>query len=90
MLNFQVIRQLKIDNANLEAWRWELLQSRNTLRAMFNSIPTSIYIIDNKYRIVAINNSRAVRAGQKPNTLVGQVCYEVSVSEELHHARVVG
>ena len=76
MSNYLVTRQLKIDNANLEAWRWELLQSRNTLRAMFDSIPTSIYIIDNKYRIVAINNSRAARAGQKPNTLVGQVCYE--------------
>lgn len=77
MTNYLVTRQLKIDNANLEAWRWELLQSRNTLRAMFDSIPTSIYIIDNKYRIVAINNSRANRAGQKPNTLVGQVCYEM-------------
>jgi two-component system NtrC family sensor kinase len=75
--NHQAIRQLKIDNANLEAWRWELLQSRNTLRAMFDSIPTSIYIIDNKYRIVAINGSRSVRAGQKPNFLVGHVCYEV-------------
>jgi signal transduction histidine kinase len=75
--NFHAIRQLRIDNANLEAWRWELLQSRNTLRAMFDSIPTSIYIIDNKYRIVAINASRADRATQKPNTLVGQICYEV-------------
>jgi two-component system, NtrC family, sensor kinase len=75
--NFHAIRQLRIDNANLEAWRWELLQSRNTLRAMFDSIPTSIYIIDNKYRIVAINASRADRANQKPNALVGQICYEV-------------
>jgi len=75
--NHQAIRQLKIDNANLEAWRWELLQSRNTLRAMFDSIPTSIYIIDNKYRIVAINGSRSNRAGQKPNFLVGHICYEV-------------
>ncbi len=77
LANFNAIRQLKIDNANLEAWRWELLQSRNTLRAMFDSIPTSIYIIDNKYRLVAINGSRAFRATQKPNILVGQVCYEV-------------
>jgi signal transduction histidine kinase len=76
IVNYQAIRQLKIDNANLEAWRWELLQSRNTLRAMFDSIPTSIYIIDNKYRVVAINASRSIRAGLKPNALVGQVCYE--------------
>lgn len=76
LVNYRAIRQLKIDNANLEAWRWELMQSRNTLRAMFDSIPTSIYIIDNRYRIVAINTSRSNRADQKPNNLVGQVCYE--------------
>ncbi len=74
--NFTVSRQLKIDNANLEAWRWELMQSRNTLRAMFDSIPTSIYIVDNKYRIVAINASRSARARKKPSDLVGQICYE--------------
>jgi len=77
MKNFDLVRQQKIDNANLEAWRWELLQSRNTLRAMFDSIPTSIYIVDGKYKIVAINTSRSIRAEQKPNNLVGQICYEV-------------
>lgn len=76
MRNYESLRQLKIDNANLEAWRWELMQSRNTLRAMFDSIPTSIYIIDPKYKIVAINASRSNRAEQKPNTLVGKICYE--------------
>ncbi len=74
--SYAAVRQLKVDNANLEAWRWELLQSRNTLRAMFDSIPTSIYIIDTRYRIVAINASRSERAGEKPSFLVGQVCYE--------------
>ncbi len=77
MKNYEAIQQLKIDNANLEAWRWELMQSRNTLRAMFDSIPTSIYIVDGKYKIVAINASRSNRAEQKPNNLVGQICYEV-------------
>jgi signal transduction histidine kinase len=77
MKNFDMVRQQKIDNANLEAWRWELMQSRNTLRAMFDSIPTSIYIVDGKYKIVAINTSRSIRAEQKPNNLVGQICYEV-------------
>jgi two-component system, NtrC family, sensor kinase len=77
MKNFDMVRMQKIDNANLEAWRWELLQSRNTLRAMFDSIPTSIYIVDGKYKIVAINTSRSIRAEQKPNNLVGQICYEV-------------
>lgn len=76
LTNQLAIRQLKMDKANLESWRKELLQSRNTLRSMFDSIPTSIYIIDNKYHIVAINGSRSKRAGQKPNFLVGQICYE--------------
>jgi signal transduction histidine kinase len=76
MKNYESLRQLKIDNANLEAWRWELMQSRNTLRAMFDSIPTSIYIIDPKYKIVAINASRSNHAEQKPSNLVGNVCYE--------------
>ncbi len=77
MSNYEAMRQQKIDNANLEAWRWELMQSRNTLRAMFDSIPTSIYIVDGKYKIVAINNSRSNRAEQKPSSLVGQICHEV-------------
>jgi signal transduction histidine kinase len=77
MNNYETMRRQKIDNANLEAWRWELMQSRNTLRAMFDSIPTSIYIVDGKYKIVAINNSRSNRAEQKPSNLVGQICYEV-------------
>lgn len=77
MTNYEALRRQKIDNANLEAWRWELMQSRNTLRAMFDSIPTSIYIVDGRYKIVAINNSRSNRAEQKPSSLVGQVCYEV-------------
>ena len=77
MANYETMRIQKIDNANLEAWRWELMQSRNTLRAMFDSIPTSIYIVDGKYKIVAINNSRSKRAEQKPSGLVGKICYEV-------------
>ena len=77
MSNYETMRIQKIDNANLEAWRWELMQSRNTLRAMFDSIPTSIYIVDGKYKIVAINNSRSRRAEQKPSNLVGKICYEV-------------
>ena len=77
MKNYDLVRHQKIDNANLEAWRWELMQSRNTLRAMFDSIPTSIYIVDGKYKIVAINNSRSIRAEQKPSSLVGHICYEV-------------
>ncbi len=49
---------------------------------MFDSIPTSIYIIDHNYRIVAINDSRAKRVEQKPNFLVGQICYKALFGRE--------
>ncbi|NMB90543.1 MAG: GAF domain-containing protein [Chloroflexi bacterium] len=71
-----LIQQLKVANADLEASRWEVLNSRNTLRTLFDSIPSSIYIIDQQYTLVAINMSRAERAGSKPNQLVGKKCYE--------------
>jgi two-component system NtrC family sensor kinase len=78
--NSQLIQQLKIANADLEASGWELLNSRNTLRALFDSIPASFYIIDKNYNLVAINRSRASRVGVAPNLLVGKRCYEA-----LHH-----
>lgn len=54
----------------------ELMRSRNTLRAMFDSLPIAIYIIDPAYTLVAINQSRAERVDEKPNQLVGNKCYE--------------
>ena len=74
--NNQLIQQLKIANADLEASSWELLNSRNTLRALFDSIPASFYIIDRNYALIAINRSRASRVGIAPNQLVGKRCYE--------------
>ena len=74
--NNELIQQLKIANADLEASSWELLNSRNTLRTLFDSIPASLYIIDRNYSLVAINRSRANRVGIAPNLLVGKRCYE--------------
>lgn len=54
----------------------DLLKSRNTLRALFDSLPIAIYIIDQSYTLVAINISRAARVGEKPSLLVGRKCYE--------------
>jgi len=59
-----------------EAIYQELLRSRNTLRALFDSLPISIYIVDPAYNLVAINISRATRVGDKPSMLVGYKCYE--------------
>jgi two-component system NtrC family sensor kinase len=74
--NTRLIEQLKVANADLEANRWELLRSRNTLRALFDSTPASIYIVDRKYTLIAINRSRANIAKRQPNEMVGKLCYK--------------
>lgn len=70
------LQTLKVVNADLEVNTWQLLRSRNILRALFDSIPLSIYIIDRKYNLVAVNKDRAFRQDQLPNALVGHRCYE--------------
>ncbi|MBN1537975.1 MAG: PAS domain-containing protein [Anaerolineales bacterium] len=70
------VQNLKVINADLEVNHWQLLRSRNILRALFDSIPLSIYIIDRKYNLVAVNKDRAFRQDQLPNALVGHRCYE--------------
>lgn len=70
------VQNLKVVNADLEVNHWQLLRSRNILRALFDSIPLSIYIVDRKYNLVAVNKDRAFREDQLPNVLVGHRCYE--------------
>jgi len=75
MRGSRVIQQLKVANADLEASRWELLGSRNTLRAIFDNLPASLYIIDQQYKLIVVNKGRAQRCGQSPQSLVGQFCH---------------
>lgn len=70
------LHNLKIENANLEVNQWQLMRSRNILRALFDSIPVSMYIVDRKYNLVAVNMDRAKRVNIPPNELVGRRCYE--------------
>ncbi len=72
----RLIQQHKVANADLEASRWELLHSRNTLRALFDSMPAALYIINRQYTLIALNMSCANRAGERPSMLVGQKCYQ--------------
>ncbi|MFM8321140.1 MAG: ATP-binding protein [Chloroflexota bacterium] len=72
----RVVQQLKVSNADLEASRWELLSSRNTLRAIFDHLPGGLYIVEPDYRLTAVNRVRAQRDGLLPRALVGQVCYQ--------------
>ncbi len=70
------LQQLKIDNANLEVNQWQLRRSRNILRALFDSIPMSMYIVDKKFHLIAVNMNRANRINAAPSELVGRRCYE--------------
>ncbi|HEX7555665.1 MAG TPA: ATP-binding protein [Leptolinea sp.] len=74
--NIQMTEQLKVMNAHLEASRWELVRSRNTLRSLFDNLPDSFYIIDRKYRLVAINMARAKRVNTEPRLIINHLCYE--------------
>lgn len=76
MIKEQQATRLKITSAEMEARLWEITKSRNTLRTLFDSIPSSIYIIDRSYRIVAINLPRSQRARSEPRQMVGKKCYE--------------
>jgi two-component system NtrC family sensor kinase len=82
IFNNHLIQQLKIANADLESNRWELLHSRNTLRALFDNIPDSIYIVDQNYNLTAVNKSRAQRVNKPPNLLVGRKCYQALFDRE--------
>jgi two-component system, NtrC family, sensor kinase len=76
LVALQTIQQYRVLNAQLEASRWELIRSRNTLRSLFDNLPEAMYIIDRSYRLIAVNRVRAERAVGEPSLLVGKVCYE--------------
>ena len=75
LLHSQQMQALRSTNADLETRRLELMHSRNTLRALFDSVPTSMYIVDVRYALQAINMSRAGLAGAFPQQLVSRRCY---------------
>lgn len=84
--NSRLIQQLQIANAELEANRWKLLSSQNTLRALFDTIPAGIYIINLKYQLVAVNMARAQKSGLQKSEdippLIGRICYEALVGRD--------
>jgi signal transduction histidine kinase len=68
-------RDLRAAVESLEISRSQLLHSRNVLRALFDSFPDGLYIIDREYILTAVNMQRAMRAHRHPNLLVGRHCY---------------
>ena len=50
--------------------------SNGIFRALFDNLPAGLYVIDQEYRIVGMNNSRAQHAARPVEALVGQICYQ--------------
>jgi signal transduction histidine kinase len=49
--------------------------SADILRSLLDHLPAGLYIIDQEYRLLAVNKSRAKRAARPVEALVGQICY---------------
>jgi two-component system, NtrC family, sensor kinase len=75
LFNIHLVYQLRILGAELEASGWELTRSSNILRSLFDNMPSSVYIIDHEYRLVAVNAARSERSEREPGELIGQMCY---------------
>jgi two-component system NtrC family sensor kinase len=75
-------RQARETIQAMQTFQDQLLNSRNTLRALFDSSPTSIYIIDPVFTLIAINMRRANITGSSPQRLVGKKCFVTLYNRE--------
>jgi PAS domain S-box-containing protein len=66
----------------MQTFQGQLLNSRNTLRALFDSSPASIYIVDPNYRLIAINMTRSDLVGRPPQEMVGEDCFSAIYGRE--------
>ncbi len=75
-----------IENAwlvqRLQVRQQELLARRNRLQAVMDGILQPIYTVDQDWRLVEVNKTRAGQLEMKPSELVGKVCYEVFFDRE--------
>ncbi len=84
VLNHRLMQQFQITIADLEASRWEVLTSRNTLRTLFDNIPISIYIVNKDYSIAAVNRHRASLLDIPITRIVGRKCYKILFNQRWH------
>lgn len=77
----QILR-LRENIKALQTRQGQLIVSRNTLRALFDSSPSSIYIVDFHDTLMAVNLSRADLARRSPQVLVGEKCYRALYQRE--------
>lgn len=73
----KTFRNMLVANRDVEVSRWELLRSREILRKTFDFLPMALYIVDQDYQLVAVNQKRAVQINESPQVLENQICYRV-------------
>ncbi len=71
----RLVDDLKQAYSDLSRMQSQILQSRNTLRALFDNLQDEMYIVDRQFNILAINQSLSQRVGSGPQNLVGRCCY---------------
>lgn len=64
-------------NEELLVAQRELLQSRNLLQAIFDSITEGIYLIDKRYKLLAYNKKQRERSQYRPSDDPGLKCYQI-------------
>ena len=66
----------------VEYSRQQLQQTASTLQALFDGITDGLYIIDQQWRLVAINQGRAEQAATSPEQLAHRPCYQALYSRQ--------
>ncbi|MCD6292422.1 MAG: PAS domain-containing protein, partial [Deltaproteobacteria bacterium] len=70
-------RQLENFTQVLEKQNQKINESRQRYRRSLDALESGLYLIDDKYSILAINRSEAAYFGVTPKELVGKKCYQV-------------
>ncbi len=55
----------------------QIIESRNTLRTLFDGIDDSILIVEPSLRVITLNRAAAAGVGLEPRLGVGKYCYEI-------------
>lgn len=88
-----LFQDLAVAYANLESSRHEILASRNRLQALFDGISDILYVVDDEYRIAALNAAlgqwlakqgrvSSLAAGGLSESVVGQICFQTLYGRE--------
>lgn len=71
------LQNLRAANYDLDINQREIFRTRSILRRMFDHLPMGIYIVDQEYHLLAVNQTRACQINQSPQVLENQTCYQV-------------